>query len=50
MFGYDCCFCDNRDCPRTDCRRHSSWMPVGVPVSVADLGDGSEDCEYYMED
>lgn len=53
MFGYDYCFCDYRDCPRTDCKRHHNWMPVGVPVSVSDFRefrDENGECEYFWED
>lgn len=51
LFGYDYCFCDYRDCPRKDCKRHHEWMPVGVPISISDFrGFRGEDgeCEYFV--
>lgn len=49
LFEYDYCFCDYRDCPRKDCKRHHDWMPVGVPVSVSYLGGYQTDgeCDFY---
>lgn len=52
LFGYDYCFCDYRDCPRIDCKRHHEWMPIGVPVSVSDFRefrDENGDCEYFVQ-
>lgn len=52
MFGYDYCFCDYRDCPRVDCKRHHEWMPVGVPVSISDFRDSRDEngeCEYFVQ-
>ena len=46
---YDYTFCLNRDCPNTDCQRYCSRVPVGVPVSMADLSCGGDSCEYYIE-
>ena len=49
MFGkYDITFCSDNECPRTDCERHPSHTPKGVPYSMADLS--SHDpyyCEHY---
>lgn len=50
MFGkYDITFCSDKDCPRTDCERHNSHIPVGIPVSVflVTPKDG-EECRYYL--
>ena len=53
MFDYDYSFCSDKDCPYKDCMRHESRMPVGVPVSVSDLGyyRDKEDglCDYYEQ-
>ena len=50
MFEYDYCFCSRQDCPRKDCKRHSSRMPKNVPVSMARLWeeDVCFDCEYHV--
>lgn len=38
MFGkYDITFCSDSECLRTDCERHPSHTPKGVPYSMADL-------------
>ena len=38
MFGkYDITFCSDEECLRTDCERHPSHTPKGVPYSMADL-------------
>lgn len=49
MFEYDYSFCERKDCPRLNCRRHRSHAPVGVPFSVSRLFNGSEfeTCEWY---
>lgn len=52
MFGYDYCFCSDKECPYKGCMRHESRMPVGVPVSVSDLGvyrDETGLCDYYEQ-
>lgn len=52
MFGYDYCFCDYRDCPQTNCKRHHNHMPVGVPVSISDFREFRDEngaCEYFWE-
>ena len=50
MFEYDYEFCERKDCPRRNCRRHLSHVPVGVPFSMCRLYDGAEfeECEWYM--
>lgn len=56
MFGkYDITFCSDSECLRTDCERHPSHTPKGVPYSMADLS--SHDVYYcahywpgYVED
>lgn len=49
MFGkYDITFCSDSECLRTDCERHPSHTPKGVPYSMADLS--SHDpyyCAHY---
>lgn len=49
MFGsYDITFCSDEECKRTDCERHPSHTPKGVPVSIADLSSHEDYyCEYY---
>ena len=37
MFEYDYTFCTHEACEDHDCFRHPSNIPVGEPVSVADL-------------
>lgn len=52
MFGKnDITFCSDKECPRTDCRRHNSHVPVGIPVSMflGSPGEG-EECRYYYPD
>lgn len=48
---YDYTFCTDRHCERRDCERHWTKIPVGIPVSVSDLGqfrgvDGR--CDYHV--
>lgn len=48
LFKYDITFCSDNECLRTDCERHPSHTPKGVPYSMADLS--SHDayyCAYY---
>lgn len=49
MFGeYDITFCSDKECPRTDCHRHSSHIPVGMPVSVfLNSPKEGEECRWY---
>ena len=49
MFGkYDITYCSDEKCLRTDCERHPSHTPKGVPYSMADLSSHEDYyCEYY---
>lgn len=52
LFGYDITFCTDESCPYKGCMRHRSRTPVGVPVSVSDLGvyrDETGLCDYYEQ-
>ena len=37
----DITYCGHKECPSWECKRHSTRIPVGVPVSVAMF-----DCPY----
>ena len=38
MFGkHDITFCSDKDCLRTNCKRHPSKTPKGIPYSMGDL-------------
>ena len=49
MFGKnDITFCSNEECLRTDCKRHPSRVPVGIPVSMfIGMQSDGKDCRYY---
>jgi hypothetical protein len=49
MFGkHDITFCSDKDCKRTDCERHPSHTPKGVPVSIfLATPKKGEECEMY---
>lgn len=49
--NYDYTFCVDKSCDKRDCERHWTKIPVGIPVSVSDLGrfrgmDGW--CDYHV--
>lgn len=46
-WGYDITFCVNKQCDKTDCKRHHSKMPIGVPITVSDLS--GDNCLYWSE-
>lgn len=51
MFEYDYTFCTDKSCRWKSCLRHPSKIPVGVPVSVSDLGSHRNEtgiCDYYV--
>ncbi len=52
MFGkYDITFCSDKDCPRTDCYRHYTHIPVGIPVSMfLNTPKDGEECSMYYGD
>ena len=48
---YDITFCSDESCQRTDCERHPTRTPKGVPYSIADLSSHDDYyCAYYWPD
>lgn len=44
----DFCFCECKDCPRVDCKRHLKNSPVNVPFSMSRLWNGDfTECDWY---
>lgn len=52
MFGkYDITFCSDKECPRTDCNRHPTHIPTGIPVSMfLEKYREGDDCRWYYPD
>ena len=49
--SHDITFCVNEECENKKCIRHKSHIPIGIPVSICDLGgDDVEKCEYRWEE
>ena len=49
----DIAYCTNKGCTVTDCRRHPTHCPLGVPVTMADMDETDENtgsCLYYWPD
>lgn len=49
MFGkHDITYCCDSECLRTDCKRHPSKTPKGIPYSMADLSSHEVyHCDHY---
>ena len=51
LFKYDITFCSDKECPHTDCRRHPTNIPTGIPVSVfLEKYREGEKCRWYYGD
>lgn len=51
FWNYDITFCCDKDCPRTDCRRHHSKIPKGIPVSILMESPKKDDkCDLYWKE
>jgi len=47
FFDYDYTFCRSEVCINTECKRHRSKMPKGVPISISDF---TQVCEEILVD
>lgn len=48
MFTYDYCFCTHEECEDRKCFRHPEHIPIGEPVSIADLREDPV-CPHFGE-
>lgn len=50
---YDITFCSDKECKHTECKRHHSHIPIGIPVSVfmgPTAPKDDKECPYYYPD
>lgn len=46
MNGFDLTYCTNKECTRTDCRRHYNKKPEVAWVSMMKCKE--KNCKYYL--
>lgn len=47
MNGFDLTYCTNKECTRTDCRRHYNKIPTGFFVWLSKFKE--KNCKYYLK-